>query len=92
MTTLTVRDPKELVAEHLATIRGYAERVLTGRESLDASEEADADTRMAEFLAIGSSFRLTEREMVVLLYAGLFASPATSRCGCPACTHRIRRA
>ena len=92
MTTLTARDPKSLVAEHLATIRGYAERVLTRRESLDASESADVDSRVAELFAIGSSFRLTEREMVVLLYRGLFPSPVTSRCGCPTCSRRVKRA
>ena len=68
MTALTALDPKELGADHLATIRGYAERVLTRRESLDASEEAEVGSRVAEFFAIGNSFRLTEREMVVLLY------------------------
>ena len=92
MTTLTASNPKELVAEHLAIIRGYAERALTGSASLDASEEADADSRMAELFAIGSSFKLTKREMVVLLYRGLFTSPATSRCGCPTCNRRANRA
>lgn len=91
MTTLTARDPKDLVAEHLAIIRGYAERMLEGRESLDASEEADADGRMAEFFAIGTSFKLTEREMVVLLFGGLFPAPPRSRCGCPTCSRRVRR-
>ena len=91
MTTLTSRDPKELVAEHLAIIRGYAERMLTKREPLDASEEVDADSRVAELFAIGNSFSLTEREMVVLLYGGLFPSPATSKCGCPTCTRRVNR-
>ena len=91
MTTLTARDPKDLVAEHLAIIRGYAERTLAGRESLDASEESDVDSRVAEFFAIGSSFKLPEREMVVLLFGGLFPSPATSRCGCPTCSRRVRR-
>ena len=92
MTTLTARDPKELVSEHLATIRRYAERVLTRRESLDASEEADVDSCVAEFFAIGSSFSLTQREMVVLLYRGLFPSPTASKCGCPACSRRGNRA
>jgi hypothetical protein len=91
MTTLTARDPKDLVAEHLAIIRGYVERMLTGRESLDASEDADADSRVSEFFAIGSSFKFTEREMVVLLFGGLFPPPRTSRCGCPTCSRRVRR-
>ena len=92
MTMLIARDPKELVAEHLATIRGYAERVLIRGESLGASEEADVDSRVAELFAIGNSFRLTEREMVVLLYRGLLPSPTTSRCGCPSCIRRVNRA
>jgi len=91
MATLTVRDPKDMVAEHLVIIRGRAERMLAERESLSASGEADADSRVAEFFAIGSSFKLTEREMVVLLFGGLFPPPPTSRCGCPTCSRRVKR-
>ena len=86
MTTLTARDPKDLVAEHLAIIRGYAERTLAGRESLDASEESDVDSRVAEFFAIGSSFKLTEREMVVLVYRDTLRT--RRQCGCPTCRSR----
>ena len=72
MTTLVVVDPKELMNQNLATLRGHARQALVQAQPLDATEEADRATRIEEFFALGSSFRLTEKEMVILLYKDLF--------------------
>ena len=85
MTTLTSRDPKELAAEHLTVLRKLAERVLLRDQALDESEQMDVRSRMTELFAIGGSFKLTECELVLLLYKGLFVPP---RCGCPSCRAR----
>ena len=88
MTILTSRDPKALVAELLTVLREYAERVLLRNRPLDAPQQTDARGRMTELFAIGSSFKLTDRDMVVLVYAGLFPEPARPSCGCAACQAR----
>jgi hypothetical protein len=76
----------ELLSQHLAQLKAYARRVLAKEEALDASEEDDQRTRMREVLAIGSSFKLTESEMVGLVFKGLFE--ARLHCKCPTCQAR----
>ena len=85
----TSLDPRELMSEHVATLRGYANRVLAQDGSLAPREQADSVRRMEEYLAIGSSFKLTEREMVSNLYRGLLSRK--SGCGCPTCRTRVAR-
>lgn len=85
----TSLDPKELMSEHVATLRGYANRVLAQDGSLAPGEQADRVRRMEEYLAIGSSFKLTEREMVSNLYRGILSRK--SGCGCPTCRTRVAR-
>jgi hypothetical protein len=89
MSTVSVVDPKALVVEHVATLREYAKRVLLRQGSLTPLEEDDRASRLREFLAIGSSFKLTHREMVVLLFRGLMGpKPGMPSCGCPTCRER----
>ncbi|MFQ5874940.1 MAG: hypothetical protein ACE5JL_14255 [Dehalococcoidia bacterium] len=87
MTSLALQDPKSIVSDHLAVLRDYATRVLRQGESLTPTEEADRTSRMAEFRAIGSSFKLTDHEMVVLVYKGLL-TPKRG-CACYSCSRRI---
>jgi hypothetical protein len=86
MTTLVAVSPKELMHEHLMVLREYALQVVVGGETLGARSDRDWRHRMAEFLAIGASFRLTENELVRLVYRGLFA--AKPQCGCSSCRAR----
>ena len=86
MTSLSLKDPRKLVAEHLAALRKYAKRVLVQGQSLNAAEDADRENRMREYLAIGSSFNLRAREMVAHLYKGLLIESA--RCDCTTCRNR----
>ena len=72
-------NPKEEMAKHLECLRGYAERVFVNGETLSPDEEEDRGFRMREFVTTGISFKCTERELVTLLYKGLFA---VKRC-CP---------
>ena len=86
MTSLIVAEPKELMPEHLTSLRSYARRVLIQGETLTAIEEEDKERRLREYLAVGSSVKLTEREMAALVYKGFFM--AKRGCGCPTCRTR----
>lgn len=88
MTTLVAVPPRELMQEHLKVLREYAHQVLVGGEALESRTDKDCRRRMAEFLAIGATFHLTEKELVRLVYHGLFA--AKPQCGCPSCRARAQ--
>ena len=83
MTTGALVKPKELMAEHLAALRAHARRVVLQGEILQLVLADDKLRRMREFLAAGSSFKLTEKEMVALIFRGLFT--AKLQCGCATC-------
>ena len=87
MTGLILVDSKVLMAEHQAVLREYARRVMVLGESLGVDEEHDKGRRMRELAAIGSSLRLTEKEIVALVYRGLFVSKRG--CNCPTCRGRL---
>lgn len=82
----TLMDPRDMMADHVSTLREYAGRVVVHRASLTSEEEADRAGRMREYRAIGSSFGLTDREMVGQIYRGLFRSKRG--CDCPSCKAR----
>lgn len=86
MTTLVAVSPRRLMEEHVLVLRECARRVLREGESLEESSEAECRRRMAEFLAIGASFRLTQKELVRLVLQGLFVQ--RFRCGCSVCRSR----
>ena len=86
MTTKTLIDPKDLMDEHLEALKGYAARVFGRGEALNAREEDDRAARVQEFLAIGTSYELTEKELVRLLYRSLFGTKRG--CGCAGCKAR----
>ncbi len=83
MTPVPVTDPKKTVAEHLEKLRHYAQKVLLLGETLNEEEAEDRTRRLREFQAIGSSFKLTNREMAVVLYKGILTGKRA--CGCPTC-------
>ena len=86
MTTVLADNPRLELAEHIRTLRRYAEQVLVHDRPLNVSEDADRAARVQEVMAIGSSFKLTGREVVGLLYAGLLR--AKRGCDCPRCRAR----
>ena len=80
------KDMSDVMSEHLNVLRDYALRVHKSGESLTRDEETDRDTRFREYADIGGSFKLTESEMVGLMYKGIFKESV--RCGCPQCNSR----
>ena len=86
MTTLTTREPLDLVREHLEVLGGYASRVLTLGVQLSPSEEADKTERMREYLTMGESLHLTVPEMVNLLLRGVLVDD--KKCDCHSCKGR----
>ena len=89
MGELAATDPRELIAQHAEDLREYARRVLVLGERLSPQEEEDRAAKLKELLAIGSTFRLTERELVGLVFRGVFRRP--KGCDCPTCRTRRRR-
>ena len=61
-------------------------RVLLQREALSFSEMTDKQSRISEFRAMGSCLKLTENEMVAMVYGDMLQE--RPRCGCPACRSR----
>ena len=91
MTAMDLKDPREVVAEHVDALRDYAKRVIVRSGSLSVDEDGDRSSRLDEFFAVGSSFDLTECEMVVQLYRGVLSGQRRLGCDCPTCRHRAGR-
>ena len=79
-------NPRELMSEHLKTLRKYAKRAVHQGDVLTFSEEEDRADQMRDFWAIGTSFGLAEKELVALLYHGLI--PTKRGCDCWTCKTR----
>ena len=86
MASLIVVDSNRLVAEHQQVLRDYAKRVILNCHVLAPEEDDDLANRMQEFFAVGSSLKLTEREMVSLILKPLFSKKRG--CDCPSCRAR----
>ena len=86
MTNLVITEPKKSIARDIAVLREYAGRAVMHGEALAPSEAADQALRMEEFLAVGSSFNLTFKEMVLQIYNGLDSEKRD--CGCHSCRSR----
>lgn len=77
------------MSEHLTALRSYAERSVVRGEDLSPEELEDRDIRFQAYTKIGGSLKLTESEMVGLMFKGLFDKHA--RCGCYQCRTRNTR-
>ena len=80
-------EPMDLMAEHLAALRSNVRKVFFQHETLSPEEELDRARRMEQFLAMGRSFNLEEREMIALMLREAFA--VRRGCGCPGCRARV---
>ena len=87
MSNPTLVDPKEAMVRQISALRGYASKAILHGNSLAPDEEADQSDHMREFMATGESFSLTEKEMVDLIYSGLFQN--RRECGCHSCRTRV---
>ena len=83
MTNQVITDPRASVAQDISVLREYAGRAVVNGEELAPSEAADKGRRMEEFLAVGSTFNLTFKEMVLQIYNGLDSEKRD--CGCHSC-------
>jgi hypothetical protein len=64
-------DPREVIRENLKFLREYASRLLLEEDDALVAIEDFKDVLMQEFLAVGGSLKLTERDMMVLLFRGI---------------------
>ncbi len=85
MDTLSAKDPRQRMSEHLTVLKGYAMRVIAQGEALSSDEEDDKEIRFREFAQIGDSFTLSEREMVCLMFKGIISSTSNPECSCTDC-------
>jgi hypothetical protein len=86
---MAITESRQLIdsfAEYLESLRAYAKRVLLRGESLTRGEELDKKARMDLLFAIGQGFRLTENEILALIFKGVLRGPR--RCSCPNCRAR----
>jgi hypothetical protein len=67
----SLADPKEVIRDNLKFLREYARRLLIDEDDSLVSLEDFKDVLMEEFLVIGKSLRLTERDLMVLLFRGI---------------------
>ena len=74
MSASTSTERIEQFFHHLAILKDYARRVIGEGGKLNAIEEDDQRHRIRQFLDIGLSFDLTEKEMVTILYRELFTA------------------
>ena len=74
MSSSTSTDRIEQFFHHLAILKEYDKRVIVSENPLTPDEEQDRSERIQEFLNIGYSFDLTEKEMVTILYRELFTA------------------
>ena len=86
MNSLISVNPQELMSQHQTALRAYAKRVMVRGDDLTPAEDDDRARRMQEYLAVGSSLNLTRKEMVAVIFRGMFA--VKRGCGCPTCRER----
>jgi hypothetical protein len=66
-----LENPREVMRENLEFLKEYARRVLVEDDDTLTPIEDFKDALMGEYLAVGQSFDLTERDLVVLIFRGL---------------------
>ena len=86
MQDLRLANPKDVMVQQLATLRGYASMVLLHGESLSDHQMSDHAVTMQQFLTVGESYDLTPKEMVELVLGEVFMDKR--ECGCHSCKSR----
>ena len=71
MTTLTPPDPKQALLQNLTFIREYAKRVIVEGDSSLTPLEDVKDALVQEVWRTGDTFKLTKRDVVILMYKGV---------------------
>ena len=86
MASPSLYDSHTKVADHLETLRGYAHKSLVEGKTLSRLEHVDKSARLSEFVTLGSSFKLTVKEMIALILSDIYHQP--TGCGCHSCASR----
>ncbi len=86
MSTLTLVSPKEIMMQDLDSLRRYVTSIFVRQSGLTGIDEREKERLMGEFLAVGGALDLTERDLVMLLYRGIFHGGKS--CGCHSCRNR----
>ena len=63
----TLIDPKEVILENLKFLREYAHRLLVEDDASLTPIEDFKEVSMNEYLKVGTTLGLTERDLIVLL-------------------------
>jgi hypothetical protein len=72
MITLAPLDPKEIIQQNLTFLRAYARRVIVeGDDRLTPIEDVK-QALAEEYMKLGRSYRLTDRDLAVLLFRGVW--------------------
>ena len=77
MAVVVAAHPKELMAQHLETLRDYAKISLQNSGSLTSSEEDDRDERIRELFTMAEVLGLTRRDVVWMLFRQILSKAAT---------------
>ncbi len=83
MPTIPPKNPEELLSDDLSALKSYAERIIVKGDALTDDEENDREFRFREFAEIGDSFNLSERDMVTMMFEGIFHQGP--KCDCAEC-------
>ena len=68
----SVTSPKDIMRENLEFLKKYAKRALLDKDDTLILIEDIKAIRMQAFLAAGKSLKLTDRDIVVLLYKSMW--------------------
>ena len=86
MTTDLSTELGEAMEQILSALVAYARRAMVDEVPLTPLEESDKSLRMRMYLGMGASFQCTKKELVELLYRGVFESGRG--CDCVTCLAR----
>jgi hypothetical protein len=67
----TLINPRDVIRENLKFLREYARRLLVEDDDSLASIEDFKNVLMDEYLAVGASLNLSQRDLMVLLFKNI---------------------
>jgi hypothetical protein len=72
LTNLREDVKRVIISQHVSVLRNYARKAVANNEQLDSDEYKDKGIRVKELITLGNSLNLTDKQIVTLLYRGLF--------------------
>ena len=64
-------EPKEVMRQNLGFLREYAKVLLVEQDETITALEDEKEETMEEYLRVGQSFRMTERDLAFHLFNGI---------------------